>query len=295
LLEDLGIPTHILPEVVPPGTRLGNYEGMPVIAPACHDTGSAVAAVPAQTADFAYISSGTWCLVGLEVERPLITAAALAANVTNEGGVDHTYRLLKNVMGLWILQQCRAQWERDGTPHTYDELVQLAGAAPPWQHVINPNDPLFLTPGDHPQHIRDYCRRTGQATPASKGAIVRCVLESLALAYRAVLAELTAVSGRNVAVIHLVGGGSQNELLNQMTAGATGLPVVAGPSEATVIGNALVQFVALGEIENIAQGRQVVANSAPLRRYEAQDQAYWPAAYEQYKEVTLNENGAGGR
>jgi rhamnulokinase len=244
--------------------------------------------VPAQTADFAYISSGTWCLVGLEVDRPLITAAALAANVTNEGGVDHTYRLLKNVMGLWILQQCRAQWERYGTPHTYDELVQLAGAAPPWQHVINPNDPLFLTPGDHPQLIRDYCRRTGQATPASKGAIVRCVLESLALAYRAVLAELTAVYGRNVTVIHLVGGGSQNELLNQMTAGATGLPVVAGPSEATVMGNALVQFVALGEIENIAQGRQVVAHSAPLRRYEPQDQAYWQAAYEQYKKVTFS-------
>jgi rhamnulokinase len=224
-------------------------------------------AVPTQTADFAYISSGTWSLVGLEVERPILTAAALAANITNEGGVYGTYRLLKNVMGLWILQQCRATWEAEGQRHTYAELVEMAKEESATA-VFNPNDPVFLPPGDHPQRIRELCRQIGQPIPASKGALVRCVLESLALAYRQVLQELTAVSGRTVSTIHIVGGGSQNDLLNQLTADATGLPVIAGPIEATVIGNALVQLISLGEISDLHQARQIVAEMAELKKYE---------------------------
>ena len=285
LLDRLGIPTHIFPEIVEPGTRLGEFEGIPVIAPACHDTGSAVAAVPTSTADFAYISSGTWSLVGLEVDQPILNPAALAANVTNEGGVNGTYRLLKNVMGLWILQQCRAQWTREGSALDYNELVEMAAAAPPLVCFINPNDIRFLAPGDHPQHICDYCRQTGQPLPEDKGAVVRCVLESLALAYQEVLEELTVVSGRRVSVVHIVGGGTQNELLNQMTADATGRPVIAGPIEATVLGNALVQFMTLRDIGTLTEGRQIVAASSlgSQGRYEPREPDRWQAAYERYK------------
>lgn len=285
LMSRLGIPTHIFPEIVPPGTRLGTYEGIPVIAPACHDTGSAVAAVPAAAADFAYISSGTWSLVGLEVAQPILTAEALAANVTNEGGVYGTYRLLKNVMGLWILQQCRTTWAEAGQTFSYAALVQLAAAAEPFTAVFNPNDPLFLPPGDHPERIRAYCRQSGQPEPETPGAVVRCVLESLALAYREVLSLVTAVAQQQPVVIHIVGGGTQNDLLNQMTANATGLPVITGPVEATVIGNALVQLINLGEIGDWQQGRQIVANMAELKRYEPQETAVWDEAYGRYLEV----------
>ena len=285
LLNRLSIPTHILPEVVPPGTRLGAYQDIPVIAPACHDTGSAVAAVPASTAGYAYISSGTWSLVGLEVEKPALDEAAFRANVTNEGGVYGTYRLLKNVMGLWILQQCRAAWQQEGTPHSYDELVAMAAAAPAHASVINPNDPVFLAPGDHRQHIYELCRHAAQPVPTSKGALVRTILESLALAYRQVLETLRAISGRQVEVIHVVGGGSQNELLNQMTADATGLPVVAGPIEATLIGNALVQLITLGELKDLHEARRLVAGMAGLKRYEPEDTAAWDEAYMRYKRI----------
>ena len=282
LMGKLDIPDHIFPEIVPPGTHLGTYLKIPVIAPACHDTGSAVAAVPAQTPDFAYISSGTWSLVGLEINKPILTTEALAANVTNEGGVYGTYRLLKNVMGLWILQQCRATWAAAGQDFSYGELVQLAEQAEPLATIINPNEPTFLTPGDHPQRIRDWCRQTNQPTPERPGAVVRCVLESLALAYREVLEQVTAVASRRVETVHIVGGGSQNRLLNQMTADASGLPVVAGPAEATVIGNALVQLITLGEVADLRQARQAVAHTAELERYEPRDRTDWDDAYGRY-------------
>ncbi|MCA9960212.1 MAG: rhamnulokinase, partial [Anaerolineales bacterium] len=221
MMDKLGIPSHIFPEIVQPGTRLGAYEGIPVIAPACHDTGSAVAAVPTSGQDFAYISSGTWSLVGLEVNRPILTPEALAANVTNEGGVYGTYRLLKNVMGLWILQQCRATWAAAGHVYSYGELVDLAMQAEPLTAVINPNAATFLHPGDYPERIRDYCRQTKQPLPETPGAVVRVVLESLALAYREVLERVTAVANQSAATLHIVGGGTQNHLLNQMTANAT--------------------------------------------------------------------------
>ncbi|MAT98045.1 MAG: rhamnulokinase [Anaerolineaceae bacterium] len=285
LIDKLGIPSHIFPEIVLPGTRLGSYEGIPVIAPACHDTGSAVAAVPTTSPDFAYISSGTWSLVGLEVDNPIWTTEALAANVTNEGGVYGTYRLLKNVVGLWILQQCRATWAAAGDNYSYSELVKLAEQARPLTAVFNPNDPIFLQPGDHPQRIRDFCRQTNQPVPETIGAVVRCVLESLALAYREVLELVQTVANQPVSTLHIVGGGTQNRLLNQLTANATGLPVVTGPIEATVIGNALVQFITLGEIADLTQARQIVAEMDELRRYEPVDTAVWDEAYGRYQQL----------
>ncbi|UCD42576.1 MAG: rhamnulokinase [Chloroflexota bacterium] len=284
LILKMGIPSNIFPEIVPPGTNLGRYKGIDVIAPACHDTGSAVAAVPAQTPEFAYISSGTWSLVGLEIDRPILTREALKANVTNEGGVYNTFRLLKNVMGLWILQQCRATWEAEGEAFTYTELVDMAIQSEPFTAIINPNDPVFLSPGDHPQRIREFCRRTNQRMPETPGTIVRCILESLALAYREVLELAMSVSDRQVSVLHIVGGGAQNHLLNQMTANATGLPVIVGPIEATVIGNAIVQLITLGEITDLNQARQIVNNLTELKRYEPEEKANsqsgnWEEAY----------------
>lgn len=270
MLDTLGIPTHIFPEVVQPGTHLGTFNAIPVLAPACHDTGSAVAGVPTQTENFAYISSGTWSLVGLEVMGPVVNQAALTINASNEGGVYGTFRLLKNVMGLWLLQQCRATWQKAGRAYSYAELVVLAESAAPLQSFVDPNDERFLSPGDHPAHIRDFCQQSGQPLPQTDAAIARCVFESLALAYRDVLLDLQALTGRTIEVIHVVGGGARNRLLNQLTADATGIPVLAGPTEATVIGNALVQLISLGELAHLKEGRQLVANSYRLERFEPQ-------------------------
>jgi rhamnulokinase len=290
LMAALGIPPAIFPGIIPPGTRIGDYHGVPVIAPACHDTGSAVAAVPAQTPRFAYISSGTWSLVGLEVSTPLINPAALAANVTNEGGVAGTYRLLKNVMGLWIVQQCRATWEARGQRYSYAELAQLAQAAPPLRALINPDDIRFLPAGDHAQLVQTLCVERGEPAPQSPGEIIRCVLDSLALAYREVLRSLLALTGTACEVVHIVGGGARNELLCQLTADATGLPVVAGPVEATALGNALVQLIALGELANLEEARRFVAGSSGLRRYEPRDTARWEAAAARYRSAPSHPN-----
>jgi rhamnulokinase len=288
LLAALDVPTGIFPSIVQPGTRLGNYEGIPVIAPACHDTGSAVAAVPTSTDRYAYISSGTWSLVGLEVTNAVMNEAALAANVTNEGGVYGTYRLLKNVMGLWIVQQCRATWQAQGHDYSYPELVKLARSAPPLRSFIAPDDHRFLAPGDHPSRVQQFCRETGQPVPESHAEIARCVFESLALRYRQVLETLLVLSDKEADAIHIVGGGSQNELLSQMTADAAGVPVLAGPVEATVIGNALVQLIALGEIADLAQGRQLVASMADLKRYDPQRDDAWDEAYARYSGLKFN-------
>jgi rhamnulokinase len=285
LLETLGIPTNIFPNIIPPGTKLGRYEGIPVIAPACHDTGSAVAAIPTETAAFGYISSGTWSLIGLETKQPYLGPDALAANVTNEGGVNGTVRLLSNVGGLWLVQQCRTTWRHAGQDYDYGTLVRMAKAAPALTAFIDLGAPEFLVPGDYPAFIRAFCDRTGQPVPESEGAIVRIVLESLALEYKAVFDRLAALTGNDIDVIHIVGGGTQNHLLNQMAANATGLPVIAGPIEATVIGNALVQLIALGELGNLQEARQVVAKSEGLMRYEPQETAVWEEAYQRSRKL----------
>jgi rhamnulokinase len=282
MLQKVGIPTDLLPAVVPPGTKIGAHEGLTVIAPGTHDTASAVAAVPTDRPEYAYISSGTWSLVGLEVAEPIINEDALAANITNEGGVYGTFRLLKNCTGLWIVQQCRRAWADLGEDYSYPDLVAMAQQAPPLVSLIDPNDETFLAPGDHPRLVQAFCARTGQTVPQTKGALLRAVLEGLALTYHRTVETLRGLSGQPVQRLHIVGGGTQNELLNQMTADATGLPVYAGPIEATVLGNALVQLITLGEIADLAQGREIVARSEQMTCYEPRQTDEWREAYARF-------------
>jgi rhamnulokinase len=278
-LDALEISTHMLPPVIQPGTQVGSWRGVPVYAVASHDTGSAVVAVPAETPHFAYISSGTWSLFGIETREPLTNEAALAANITSEGGASGTYRPLKLVMGMWLVQSCRAAWQGQGVPASYARLVAQAKASPAFGALIDPDDSSFFAPGDMPARIRAFCASTGQRPPDTPGATIRCILESLALKYRLVLEQLIAASGQPVAVIHIVGGGARNALLCQMTADATGRLVLAGPVEATVLGNGLVQLMARGELADLAQARELVRASFPVRRYVPRQTAAWEAVY----------------
>lgn len=292
VLKKLDLPMDIFPSVVQPGTVLGlllpsvatelGATATPLIAPACHDTGSAVAAVPAQDVRYAYISAGTWSLVGVEVEQPVITPASLAGNFTNEGGVAGTVRLLKNVMGLWLLQECRRKWALAGKEYTYDQLAQMAEAAPAFGALVDPDDNAFLHPDDMPATILSFCQRTSQRAPEDHAAFVRCIFESLALKYRWVIEKLEEMLGYRVEVIHIVGGGSQNAVLCQLTADATGYPAIAGPVEATALGNALVQAMALGHIETLSEARQVVRESFSPTEYEPRTSASWDDAYERF-------------
>jgi rhamnulokinase len=280
LLGRLGLPTHVFGEVVPPGTRLGalresvadrtHLGPIDVIAPATHDTGSAVAGVPTRNtgqANWAYISSGTWSLMGVEVPAALLSQRVLDLNLTNEGGVNFTYRLLKNIMGLWLVQQCKRAFDARGKPYDYDTLVRLAGEAPALRSLVDPDDARFLNPSDMPAAIQSFCRETGQPVPESEGELVRCALESLALKYHTVLGWLEAVTGQRIEVIHVVGGGSRNDLLNQFTANACERPVLAGPVEATVLGNLLVQ-VHSGATVSLNDLRAIVRESSELREFQ---------------------------
>ncbi len=280
-LSALGIPTGIFPPIVLPGDKLGEYNTVPVFAVGSHDTASAVAAVPTTTADYVYISSGTWSLMGMEVPAPIINDATYEANITNEGGVYGTFRLLKNVMGLWIAQQCRAAWAEQGAEYSYNDLTAQAINAEPFRSLINPNHYLFFPPGDMPQRIREFCRITGQPVPETVGQIMRTIYESLALKYRYVLDSLLKISGRQVDRIHIIGGGVQNTLLCQMAADATGRTVIAGPVEATALGNAFVQFIAVGELDNIAQAREILSRTAGTLHYEPKHVAAWEDVYQQ--------------
>jgi rhamnulokinase len=292
LLRKLGLPTTILPEIVPPGTVIGdllpevaeelNVGAIPVIAPACHDTGSAVAAVPARERDYAYISSGTWSLMGVEVGEPVITPQSLAYNFTNEGGVCDTFRLLKNIMGLWLVQECRREWARAGEAYDYGTLTQMAADAPPFGPIVDVDAHPFLALGGMPDKIRQYCRDMGQAVPQGKGEVLRCALESLALRYRWVLGKLEDMMGRSISAVHIIGGGMQNELLCQFAADAMQRQVVAGPIEATAMGNVLMQALALGHIGSLSQGREVVRNSFQVRTYDPGAGAPWDDAYGRY-------------
>ncbi|MBX6766557.1 MAG: rhamnulokinase [Actinomadura rubrobrunea] len=286
LLDRLGLPAGILPELRDPGEAVGTLRhdvaeetglraDLPVTAVASHDTASAVAAVPASGERFGYISCGTWSLVGVELPAPVLTEAGRKANFTNEGGVDGTVRYLRNVMGLWLLQECLRAWGDPDLP----ALLAEAAQAPGLRSLINPDDPEFLPPGDMPGRIAAHCRRLGTPEPRTRAETVRCVLDSLALAHRAAIRQAAELSGRDVEVVHLVGGGSRNELLCRLTADACGLPVVAGPVEATALGNALVQARAHGIVGDLAQMRALVAETQPLRRYEPRDdESAWSAA-----------------
>ncbi len=296
LLAALGIPTGIFPEVVPAGTVLGPLQmalaeelgvgPVPIIAPASHDTGSAVAAVPArQPLRFAWISSGTWSVMGAELAEPLITPQSLAYDFTNEGGAGHTFRFCKNIMGLWLLQECRRIWASQGDERTYAELTEMAAGASPFCSVIDVDDGDFLKPGDMPERIRAFCRRTGQEAPDEKGALVRCILEGIALKYRLLLERLEEMLGRRLEPIHIVGGGAQSRLLSRFTADATGRTVITGPVEATAAGNILVQAVAQGHLGSLSEARAIVRDSFELVTFEPGKPNGWDEAYARLKEL----------
>ena len=295
LLKKLGLPTHFLPKIVPPGTTLGKFRkslagrtgltGVKVVAPPSHDTASAVAGVPtADTgkANWAYISSGTWSLMGVEVQKAVLTPRALELNMTNEGGIDGTYRLLKNIMGLWLVQQCKRSFDAAGRKYDYAELAALAAKAKPFRSIVNLNDSRFLNPQDMPKAIQEFCRETKQPVPKTEGELVRCAYESLALKYRETLGSLEELTGEKVEVIHIVGGGSQSRILNQFAADACQRPVVTGPVEATAMGNLLTQVKADGELTSLAEMREVVRASSEVQRYEP---AAWNAAADRFAEL----------
>lgn len=293
LLEKLDLPTHLLGELIEPGSIVGDLlpairedaglDPVQVIAPATHDTASAVASIPTATSHYAYISSGTWSLMGAELREPRVDAEVLGHNFTNEGGVGHTFRFLKNIMGLWLVQESRRTWEREGHTHSYSELTALAEQAPAFTAVIDPDAEPFLPPGDMPDRIRQYCTEHDQPAPPNEGTLVRVVLESLALRYREVLASLEQILDRRMECIHVVGGGIQNELLCQFTADATQRPVIAGPMEATAIGNLMVQALGLGDVGSVEEARDVVRNSFQPKTFHPGDAGAWDAAYERFK------------
>ena len=279
LLAAVGIPTDILTPIVQPGAKIGAYRGIDVILPACHDTGSAVVAVPSATANSAYLSSGTWSLLGLELDAPILSDAAYEANVTNEGGYGGTWRLLKNIMGLWLVDQCRATWRAQGVDYSFEQMTAMVRSAEPFKAFIEPDDPAFLPPGDMPARVIDFCRRTGQPTPESDAEALATVYVSLAYKYRYVLEQLIAVSNQAVDRLHIIGGGAQNALLNQMTANAIGRPVIAGPVEATATGNAIVQLIAIGELGGVSEARAMLGGAGDLLHFEPQDAAAWDSNY----------------
>jgi rhamnulokinase len=290
LLGKLGLPTDIYPEILSSGAEVGPLHPsiaaetglgkIPVIAPACHDTGSAVAAVPIQNPRAAYISSGTWSLVGVEVTEPVITPLCSAYNFTNEGGVYGTIRLLKNVAGMWLIQESKRAWKTQGRDYTWKEMIQLAEGAIPFGSLVDPDHSDFLNPSDMPSAISKYCTRTGQVVPESDANTLRCIFESLALKYRWAIGCLEEMLGYELEVIHIIGGGSQNALLCQLTADATGIPVIAGPVEATAIGNSLVQAISLGVLGSLEDGRQLVRRSFPLVEYIPRNKDGWDVAAE---------------
>ncbi|MCE9544103.1 MAG: rhamnulokinase [Planctomycetia bacterium] len=298
LLSRLGIRANLFGEVLQPGTRLGpltsqvaadtGVQGVEVVLPGTHDTASAVMAVPTDQAPstkptWCYISSGTWSLMGVEVPQPVINDRCRELNFTNEGGVGGTIRLLKNICGLWLVQECRRVWALEGADHGWAELTQMAAEAEPLRSFIFPDNSLFNAPSNMPETIRRFCRDTGQPIPESKGAIIRCALESLALRYRQVLGDLEELVGGKIQTVHVVGGGTQNKQLCQMTADACQRRVVAGPVEATAVGNLMMQAVAAGDVRDITQARDVIRRSFDVEEYAPRDRAErWDEAYTRY-------------
>lgn len=295
LLKKFALPTRIFPEIVAPGTKLGALRPsvaektglgkVQVVAPPTHDTASAVAGVPTANTgqpNWAYISSGTWSLMGAEVNKASLSPRTMGFNMTNEGGVDGTFRLLKNIMGMWLVQQCKRSFDASGQSHSYAELENLAAQAKSLRSLVNPDDVRFLNPKDMPKAIQEFCRETKQPTPKTPGELTRCARESLALKYRNVLGALEELTGNRIEVIHIVGGGSKDTLLNQMTADACQRPVVTGPVEATAMGNLMMQVRASGEVGSLADMRAAIRKSSEVKRYEPCDAAVWDDAAERF-------------
>lgn len=295
LLEAAGVRPDILRKPVLPGkvvgtltdaladeTRIGKVK---VVAVAGHDTASAVAAVPALDSNFAYLSSGTWSLMGVEVKQPVINDMSYEMNFTNEGGVEGTTRFLKNICGMWILEQCRKEWARIGKSYSYPEIVEMAMSAQPFAMFIQPDDPSFANPPSMLEAIAAFCERTGQPRPETDAQIIRCIFESLALRYRDVLEGLNCMVSFPIERLHIIGGGSKNRLLNQLTANAIGRKVVAGPSEATAIGNVMVQAMGAGAVSSLAEMRSIIHASIETEEYTPQSVAEWEEAYQKFKTI----------
>ena len=295
MLAKFGVPANIFAPIAQPGDTVGRIlpeiledigeMNANVVNVAAHDTASAVLAVPAENDDFVFISSGTWSIMGSEVREPIISDASLAYNFTNEGGVERTIRFSKNITGLWLKEESKRQWKREGKDYTHDQLSDMAMASKPFQSLIDPDDPLFATPGNLPRRIADYCKTTGQHVPENEGEIMRCIFESLALRYRWTVERIDEMKGHRTPFINIVGGGTKEEILNRYACDACGRPVYAGPDEATAIGNIAAQAIAAGEIANVKEAREVIRNSVNVKYYEPQNTEAWDEAYERFKKL----------
>ena len=296
LLENAGVSPSILGEIVMPGHVIGTLTDdlaeeselgkVKVVAVAGHDTGSAVAAVPAINENFAYLSSGTWSLMGIEVIDPIITEQTSALNFTNEGGVEGTTRFLKNITGMWLLEQCLKEWKKEGITYAYEKLVQLADTVPAFLSFVDPDHSTFANPTSMTKAIVDYCQITEQKVPVSHAEFVRCIFESLSLKYKSVLEILKSLAPFPIEKLHVIGGGSKNPLLNQWTANSIGIPVIAGPSEATAFGNIMIQAKAAGCVDSLQEMRQIIGESVQLDEFFPKNQEAWAGAYEKFMAVT---------
>ena len=295
LLQTAGISSSLMPEIINPGVVIGHLtdelaqesglDKIPVVAVAGHDTGSAIAAIPAENERFAYLSSGTWSLMGIEVIDPIISDTSFEMNFTNEGGVDGTTRFLKNITGMWLLEQCRKEWEKEGVTYNYPTIVELASASDGFKSLVDPDDPTFANPISMVKAITDYCKASNQPVPQSHAQFIRCIFDSLALKYRNVLSKLQNVAPFQIEKLHIIGGGAQNKLLNQFTANAIGIPVLAGPSEATAIGNVMMQAKALGVVADLSEMREVIRNSVTPSVFLPQDATAWEMAYKKFMNI----------
>ncbi len=296
LLSKAGVSPSILGEIVMPGQLIGTLKEdialeselgkINVIAVAGHDTAAAVAAVPATNENFAYLSSGTWSLMGIEVKEPIINEETFDLNFTNEGGIEGTTRFLKNITGMWLLEQCLKDWKTQGITYAYEKLVQMTASVPAFQSLIDPDHESFANPSCMTTAIANYCHNTNQIVPSTHAEFVRCIFESLSLKYNYVLGKLKNLSPFAIEKLHVIGGGSKNPLLNQWTANATGINVIAGPSEATAIGNIMIQAKAAGDVSSLHEMRQIIANSVALDEFTPENSFVWNEAYEKFLDIT---------
>jgi len=297
LIAACKLPERIFTEIVPSGTKIGTLlpavaeetalPEIPVVATCSHDTGAAVAAVPAEGEGWAFLSSGTWSLIGVELPCPLINEQVRECNFTNEAGYGGTTRFLKNIVGLWLLQESRREWIRQGMTLSFNDLDRMAEESEPFRSLINPNAARFLKPDDMPQKIAAYCQETGQPVPETPGEVTRCIFESLALLYRQTLEQIETLTGKTITRLHIVGGGTKSPLLNQYAASGTGRTVFAGPVEATACGNILIQALAMGQLDSLAALRKTVADSFPVLEYQPQNSADWQRAVAHFAELKL--------
>ena len=295
ILDAFGIKKSLFAPLVKPGTVLGELskeiceecgvDPVPVISVCGHDTQSAITSVPCEDGDFAFLSSGTWSLFGTELDRPIVNETSMNINITNEGGFDDSTGFLKNIIGLWLIQESRRQWKREGEEYSYADLEKLALAAEPFKCFIDPDAPEFVPHGNIPERVREFCRRTGQYVPETVGEVMRCIYESLAMKYRLTFEKLRECTKRDYPVIHVIGGGTKDGLLCQMTANSCDRTVKAGPIEATVMGNVAVQLMSDGSVENIGQARKIVAESSELKTFEPKDTDKWAEAYEDFLKI----------